>query len=284
MALPKGEARPSDRADAVIIPFGLESSVCFGGGTSKGPQAILDVSEQLEFFDEELWLEPHKHFGFATLKKFPIKKSLMAALSQIEGVVDAVLDAGKFPLILGGEHALTAGAIRPFAKRYKEITIFHFDAHADLRDGYEGIKYSHAAAMRRCLDFENVRLVSVGIRNISAEEVPFLEASKDRVKIFWAKDKASWKVKDIVKAVGKGPVYLSFDVDAFDSSLMPATGTPEPGGLFWEETIKIIREVLKNCDLVGADVVELAPQKGLHACDFIAAKLCLKILAAKFCK
>ncbi|MDD3288483.1 MAG: agmatinase [Alphaproteobacteria bacterium] len=271
-------------AAAAIIPFGLEASVSYGGGTAKGPKAIIEASPQLEFFDEELWCEPYRKFGIATLKSFPIKKKIVAALKQIEEVVGRVLEDGKFPLVLGGEHSLTAGAIRPFVKRHKKLTLLHFDAHADLRDGYEGEKYSHAAAMRRCLDFPNVNLVSVGIRNISAEEVVFLDDNKNRIKIFWGKDREKWKISDIVKAVGKGPFYITFDVDGFDSSLMPATGTPEPGGFFWKEAIDIIRAVCKSGQLVGADVVELAPQKGLHACDFLAAKLCYKILTAKYCQ
>lgn len=282
LGLPTSEAGPAADASVVVVPFGLEASVCYEGGTGKGPRAILDASAEVELFDEELWCEPHKSYSLATLKPAPIKDKLVAALTQLEKTIEPLLAAGKFPLTLGGEHSLTAGAIRPFANRFKKLTILHFDAHADLRDGFEGERYSHAAAMRRCLDFPNVRLVSVGIRNISAEEVPFLEANKKRITIFWAKDRKKWKIADIVKAVGNGPVYLSFDLDAFDSSLMAATGTPEPGGLFWDETMDILRGVIAAHPLVGADVVELAPQKGFHACSFLAAKLCAKILAYNF--
>lgn len=284
LGLPAKEAGPVAKADVIVVPFGLEQSLSYGGGTAKGPQAILTASHQVELFDEDLWCEPHKgKFSLATLKPFAIKKPITKALSQLETVIEAILKAGKFPLTLGGEHSLTAGAIRPFVKRHKKLTILHFDAHADLRDGYDGEKYSHAAAMRRCLDNPNVRLVSVGIRNISAEEIPFLKKNAGRIKIFWAKDKANWRVNDILKAVGKGPVYLSFDVDGFDCSLMAATGTPEPGGLFWDDAIEIIRAVCRSSRIVGADVVELSPKPNLHACDFVAAKLCFKILSNVFC-
>jgi agmatinase len=134
--------------------------------------------------------------------------------------------------------------------------------------------------MRRALDFDGVRLVQVGIRAISAEEIPFLEANPHRITTFWAKDKAKWRAYEIAAAVGEGPVYLTFDVDGFDASLMPATGTPEPGGLFFNEACEIIAAVAKRARIVGADVVELAPVVGLHACDFTAAKLVYKILTA----
>ncbi len=164
-------------------------------------------------------------------------------------------------------------------RRHEQITILQFDAHADLRDGYEGEHFSHAAAMCRCLDHDNVRLVSVGIRNISAEELPILEQNKDRIDIFWMKDRRKWDVSDVAKAVGNGNVYVTFDIDAFDSSMIPATGTPEPGGLNWWEVMDILDAVSHNASIVGADVVELAPRDGLHACDFMTAKLCYKIMS-----
>ncbi len=272
----------ADDARAVIIPFGLEASVSYEGGTKKGPKAILDASPELEYFDEVFWRECFRDYGIATLKEPKIEKDLPAALSQLEAIVAGVLEAGKFPLVIGGEHSLTAGAIRPFVKRHEQLTILQFDAHADLRDGYEGEHFSHAAAMRRCLDHDNVRLVSVGIRNISAEEIPFLATDSNRIDIFWMKDRKVWDINDVASAVGTGPVYITFDVDGFDSSLMPATGTPEPGGLFWNEVMDMLDLVSQNAQIVGADVVELAPRKGLHACDFVAAKLCYKIMNYAF--
>ncbi|MFA4846384.1 MAG: arginase family protein, partial [Patescibacteria group bacterium] len=204
LGLPTKEAVKPEDARVIVIPFGLESSVCYGGGTAKGPQAILDASPELEYFDEELWCEPHKTYRPATLRPASIRKPLPAALTQLEEIVESVLAAKKFPLILGGEHALTAGAIRPFAQRHKNLTILHFDAHADLRDGYQGQKYSHAAAMRRCLDFPNVRVVSVGIRNLSKGEADYAAKNRKRITIFWAKDRAKWKISEIVRAVGRG--------------------------------------------------------------------------------
>lgn len=273
------DAFTPETAKSWIIPFGFEASVSYGGGTAAGPAAILEASHQVELFDELFWRESFRDYGVATLDYEAPQGDVPQALSALEGLVEQALAAGKFPLTLGGEHSITAGAIRPFARRFDQITILQFDAHADLRDGYEGEKYSHAAAMRRCLDHDNVRLVSVGIRNISAGEIPFLEENRDRIDIFWAKDKKKSSAAAIAKAVGAGPVYITFDIDGFDSSLIPATGTPEPGGLFWDETMEILEVVSAQAQIVGADVVELAPQEGLHACDFMTARLCYRILS-----
>ncbi len=282
LAIPNEQGPSYDDARAVVVPFGLEASVSYGHGTSKGPDAMIKASYQVELFDEDLWKEPVWDIGIATLKKFPIKKKIEAALKDLETVTGKILDDGKFPLIFGGEHSITAGAIRPFAKRYPDLVILHFDAHADLRDGYEGEPFSHAAAMRRCLDDRNISLVSCGIRNISAGEIPFLEENRHRIRIFWAKDKGSWKMEEILSGLKGRKVYLSFDLDCFDASLMPATGTPEPGGLMWDEAMRIIKAASKVCRIVGADVNELSPVKDMHYCDFLAAKLAYKILAYAF--
>lgn len=278
LGLSPEDACAPEKAKAVVIPFGLERSVSYEGGTAKGPQAILNSSPNLEFFDELFWREPFRDYGIATLAEPVLRGTLEEELIRLEGLVEAVLSQGKFPLVLGGEHSLTPGAIRPFARRHEQLTILQFDAHADLRDGYEGEHYSHASAMCRCLDHDNIRLVSVGIRNISAEEIPVLERNRNRIEIFWAKDRKKWNAEDVARAVGAGPVYITFDVDGFDSSLMPATGTPEPGGLFWDEVMEMLDLVSNQAQIVGADVVELAPRPGLHACDFVVARLVYRIL------
>lgn len=284
LAIPEDESCPYDEARAVVVPYGLEASVSYGHGTAEGPAAIIKASYQVELFDEEFWSEPFREIGIMTLKTPPVKKNIKAALNDLERITGRLLDDGKFPMILGGEHSITAGAIRPFAAKYPDLVILHFDAHADLRDGYEGEPYSHAAAMRRCLDHENISLVSCGIRNISAGEIPFLEANADRIRIFWAKDKQKWDIDEIVSGLRGKPVYVSFDLDGFDASLMPATGTPEPGGLMWDDAVRILGAASKAARFVGADVNELAPVKQMHYCDFLAAKLVYKILSYAFRK
>lgn len=278
LGLEKDESVSVDAARAVIVPFGLEASVSYGGGTAKGPQAIVEASHQVELFDEEFWREVYRDYGVATLDYPEIADDIPAALEQLANTTEALLRGNKFPLILGGEHSLTAGSIRPFVERYPDLAILHFDAHADLRDGYDGEHYSHAAALRRVMDHPIDTLVSIGIRNISAGEIGFLEANRHRIHIHWAKDRRQWDTQAIVEPLRGRPVYLTFDLDGFDSSIMAATGTPEPGGVHWEEAMDIIRAASRISNIVGADVVELAPREELHACDFLAAKLCYKIL------
>lgn len=278
LGLEADDAGSPDEAKAVLVPFGLEKTTSYGGGTAAGPAALLKASHQVELFDEEVWAEPFRSYGVATMQAPQMGPDLESCLEVLEGSVRAILNQDRFPLVIGGEHSLTAGAIRPFVEKYDDLVVLQFDAHADLRDGYEGERYSHAAAMRRVLDHENVSLVSVGIRNISAEEIPFLEENESRIRIFWGKDKASWNIDEIVRQVQGKSVYVTFDLDGFDSSLMPATGTPEPGGMFFQDALDILGAVSKKAQIVGADVVELAPIEGMHACDFLAAKLCYKIL------
>jgi len=270
------------KENVVVIPFGLEKTVSYGGGTSKGPREIIKASHQVELFDEDLNKEPYKQIGIKTLKPFPIKKNIVDALKQIENINKIVLNEKKFPLILGGEHSLTPGAIRPFIKKFGKICLLHFDAHADLRDSYNGNKFSHASAIRRCLDNKNVSVISFGIRNISYDEIPFLKKNIKRIKIFWAKDKINWNLNHFKKIIRNKKVYLTFDVDGLDSSVMPATGTPEPGGLFWNETIKIIKTAAQYSHIVGADVNELSPIKGFDSYNFLAAKLAYKIISYSF--
>lgn len=278
LGLESSEAGSPEDARAVVIPFGLEATVSYGGGTAQGPQAVLAASHQVELFDERLWREAYRDYGVATLAEPVIATQLPAALEQIEATVEAVLQAGRFPLVVGGEHSLTAGAIRPFVRRWPTLNVLHFDAHADLRDSYEGERFSHASAIRRVLDHPGVRVVSVGIRNLSAEEATFLDANPKRVDIFWARDRSRTRPQEVLDALAPGPVYVSIDVDGFDASLMPATGTPEPGGLFWDDVLPILERVGRERQVVGADIVELAPIELLPACNFLVAKLAYQLL------
>ena len=266
----------------VVIPFGLEKTVSYGGGTKNGPKEIISASHQVELFDEELNKEPYKEIGIKTIKPFPIKKTISSALEQLSKINEKIISKNKFPLVFGGEHSITPGAIKPFVKKYDQITILHFDAHADLRESYNGEKFSHASAIRRCLDYNNVKVVSFGIRNLSQGEMKYYKDNKNRIEIFWSKDKKRWDLNELKKFFNGKNVYITFDVDGFDSSIMPATGTPEPGGLFWDDVLPIIKKVCQIGNIVGADINELAPIKNFNSYNFLVAKLAYKILSYTF--
>ncbi len=276
------EALSNIKPKVVVVPFGLEKTVSYGGGTKNGPKEILKASHQVELFDEELKTEPYKTIGIKTLKPFPIKKKINDALDQLSKINTKILSENKFPLILGGEHSITPGSLRPFVKKYNQITLLHFDAHADLRDSYMGEKFSHASAIKRCLDFKNVKVVSLGVRNLSKSEMKFYNNNRNRIEIFWGKDKKNWNLKKLIKLFKNKNVYITFDVDALDASIMPATGTPEPGGLLWEEVLPIIKKVCQTSKIIGADIIELAPINKFNSYNFLVAKLVYKILAYIF--
>lgn len=280
----RADAADPVSARAVVIPFGLEASVSYGGGTVEGPQAILAASQQLELYDDEYGREPYLDYGIAALRAPKIAQPIPAALDQLAGLVGSVLDAGRFPFVLGGEHSLTPGAIRPFVTRHPDLVVLQLDAHADLRDGYQGERYSHAAAMRRVLDHAGVSLVSVGIRAISKAEVEYYIANRDRIAIHLAKDQAAWDIEAILAPLAGRPVYITFDIDALDAAVMPATGTPTPGGLSYSQSLAIVRRACEVGRVVGADLVEFAPIAGLHACDYTAAALVYKLLSYALCR
>ena len=272
----------SFKEKVVVVPFGLEKTVSYGGGTRNGPKEIIKASHQVELYDEELHCEPYKKIGIKTLKPFKIDKNIKKALKKMSDVNEEILNRKLFPITFGGEHSITPGCIAPFVKKHKKIYLLHFDAHADLRESYNGEKFSHASAIKRCLDHKNVSVISFGFRNISKSEILFLKKNTSRINIFWAKDKNKWNLKKFKQMIKNKIVYLTFDVDGLDSSIMPATGTPEPGGLLWNETLDIIRIAAKNSNIVGADINELSPIKGFNSYNFLVAKLAYKILSYKF--
>ena len=276
------EANQNSDPKVIVVPFGLEKTVSYGEGTKHGPSEIIKASHQVELFDEELDKEPYKDIGIKTIKPFPIKNKINQALDQLSKINEEIIANNKFPLVLGGEHSITPGSIKPIVKKYDEITLLHFDAHADLRESYQGEKFSHASAIKRCLDYKNVKVVSFGIRNLSQSEMDFYNNNKDRIEIFWGKDKKNWDLTKLDKLFKNKKVYITFDVDGLDSSVMPATGTPEPGGLLWEEVLLIIRKVCQISKIVGADINELAPIKNFNSYNFLVAKLAYKILSYTF--
>lgn len=269
---------------AVIFPVPLERTTSYERGTAKGPAAIIEASRYVELYDEELELEPYKEIGIATLPPIDTEDgTLDEVITEIFTAQLGLLEDGKFPVVLGGEHSLTPPLVSATAKKFKNLSVLQIDAHADLRDSYHGNQNSHACAMRRVV--EVCPAVQVGIRSISAEEVNALPQLQ--TKIYWAKDIVraplkSWIAK--VLADLSPNVYLTVDLDGFDPSLVPATGTPEPGGLDWHQVTSLIRAVADHKKIVAMDVVELLPQPGQHASNFLAAKLIYKSLGYIFCQ
>ena len=262
----------------VEVPFGLEKTVSYGGGTKNGPKEIIKASHQVELFDEELNKEPYKEIGIKTLKPFPIKKNINQAIRQLSQINQKIIANNKFPLVFGGEHSITPGSIDPIVNKYDEITLLHFDAHADLRESYHGEKFSHASAIKRCLDHKNVKVVSFGIRNLSKKEMDFYNNNRDRIEIFWGKDKQKWNLSLIEKFFKNKNVYITFDVDGLDPSIMPATGTPVPDGLGFNESLQLIKCLIEGRKVLGFDVVEFSPIKGFFAYDFTVASLVYRIM------
>ena len=252
------------KARFVVIPCPHEATVSYGRGTKHGPAAILRASQQVETFDHELGFEPYKRAGIYTEKQ--------STVDSLRSTVADAIKANKIPVILGGEHSLTPYAVKPLAQKYPDLSVLQLDAHADLRDSYRGKKNSHACAMRRVLEICPV--VQAGIRSISSEEYAWAKGSGQLAKIHWA---GKMDAGRIVRQLKK-QVYITIDVDVFDPAVIPATGTPEPGGLFWPEIIGILRKVCASRQVVGFDVVELAPRKGEIAADFTIAKLIYKLI------
>jgi N1-aminopropylagmatine ureohydrolase len=273
-----------ERARAVIFPVPLERTTSYEHGTRNGPAAILEASRNMELYDEEFDSEIYKQVGIATIPAIDTADgTLEEVLAEIFSAQSELLEDGKFPVALGGEHSLTPPLVGAAARKHKNLSVLQIDAHADLREQYQGNPNSHACAMRRVVEI--CPAVQVGIRSLSVEEARDIPGLKTR--IYWAKDIARAPIGDWIPRVIAdltGDVYLTVDLDGFDPSLIPATGTPEPGGLDWYQVTSLIRAVAREKNIVGMDVVELLPQPGQHASDFFAAKLIYKCLGYVFCK
>jgi len=277
-----------ETARCVVVPFGFESTTSYGQGTALGPKAIISASAEVELFDEKLWREPYADFGIATLKPFAVAKNQKKALAQLQETALKIVKAGKIPVVLGGEHSLSLAPLLALKQKYRDIAVLHFDAHSDLRPEYAGNPQSHASAMHMLLP-HITQLISVGIRNFSADEIPILEKNKNKIQIHWAHDIREHgiekTIKYIVPVLREKNVYLSFDVDAFDiSQIGSSTGTPEPDGLSYREVIKCFETILPEVNLIGADFVELRPVKNAPAPDFLIAKTIYKTLSFAYCE
>ncbi len=273
-------------SEIVIISAPLEKTVSYGKGTAKGPAEILSASHFVEFYDEEQNLELCFEKGICTLEPLNLQKlSVEKSLEKIYKEVVKHIDAGKFVVTLGGEHSLSTAPIFAHNERFPDLSILQIDAHSDLRQDYEGSKYSHASIMARVAEF-NTKIVQVGIRAQCKDEADFRKQKK--IKTFYAREiKLGMYGENWQEMVAKNlteNVYITFDVDGFDPSFMPATGTPEPGGLFWDETMNLLKIIGLEKNIVGFDVVELAPNKFSTASNFVTAKLVYKMLNYAFAK
>lgn len=268
-----------ETAQVTIIPAPLEYSVCYMKGTEHGPQAILDASSQMELYDEELDCCPIE-IGVYTRPVLDYSGMDHAeALKATGQAVRETLEKGQLPLILGGEHSLSAPCIAAVHEKYPDLTVVHIDAHGDLRDEYEGTQLSHASIERRVVDM-GIPLLEIGIRSFSPEEAEFLKSGPN-VAVVWAYQIARGIAQIPWERLGKH-VYLTIDLDAIDPSEMPAVGTPEPGGLSWYQVLDLVREICQRSTVVGMDVVELCPMEGQTRADFLAAKLVYKMIGYRF--
>ncbi len=267
-------------ADAVIVPVPYEVSTSYMAGTKFGPDGIVAASEFLELYDLELDYDVSEEKKIYTSALPHISKdSMESAMTDIHEFVMPFVSGGKFTVVLGGEHSITPPIVKAFVSKYPDLSVLHFDAHGDLRDTYEGTKFSHACAMRRTRELCPV--IQLGIRSICAEERDYIKKSGISDTIYYAKDFADWNIEEIFSKLSQN-VYLSFDFDAFDPSIMPSVGTPEPGGLLWYDTLAILRRCFETKNVVGCDFVELMPSPSLFHADFLASSLVYKVLSYKY--
>lgn len=279
------EFSSKDNSKVVIVPVPYEVTVSYGKGTGKGPDAVLEASQQVELFDDELWIEPHK-VGIYTHEPVIVEpvvgEETPDAFQTLADTIKPIIEVGKFPIVIGGEHSLSLGPIKACAELYPDLSILQIDAHADLRKSYDGNPYSHASVSYHAYKALPQPLITqVGIRNISQDEVNWLEEDKPNINIFWARQQDRWNFHEIVNTLSDN-VYLTIDIDGLDSSVMPSTGTPEPGGMSWYQLIELIKVLFVRKNVVGADIVELAPIPNLHGPDFLVAKLLYKIIGYKY--
>lgn len=262
---------------AVVLPFPYEKTTCYIKGTEKGPSAIIKASSEMELYDEEMG--NIFEAGICTLSPLKVNDKPEIMVEIADKTIKSLLSDEKFIITLGGEHSITSGIVGAFKEKYNDLSVLQIDAHADLREEYEGTKHSHACAMKRTIEI--CPIVQVGIRSLSYEEMEFVK--KRKLKIFWAKDivdNDKW-FDDAIARLSKN-VYVTFDLDGLDPSIMPSVGTPEPGGLGYYQLLRFLKNVFEKRNVVGFDVVELCPNENYINSDFTAAKIIYKLIGYKF--
>ena len=265
-----------ETAKVVLIPVPYDGTSTWGKGADRGPEAFLTASENMELYDIETASEVYEQGIYLAVAVIG-NKSPEDMVNAVHKVTKDYIKRNKFVTIFGGEHSISIGTIRAFNECFDNLTVLHIDAHADLRESYEGSKYNHACAVHEASQTTN--LIQVGIRSMDAIEKTFM----DKEKTFFAHDMANdefW-VDKVIEALTEN-VLITFDLDALDPSIMPSTGTPEPGGLFWYETLDFLKQVFAEKNVVGFDIVELCPNPSDKSPDFLAAKLYYKMLSYKF--
>ena len=274
-----GATVDSDKAKVLILPVPYDGTTTYAPGTRQGPSAIIQASQHLELFDDETGYDVFR-VGIATLEEVEVDvSSPQAMVAKVKSLGEKMLDGGFFPLMFGGEHLLSVGMIEAVASRTENLSILQLDAHTDLRETYQGAEHSNACVMRLASHYG--ALVPVGVRSLSDEEHRWIE--EHSVQVFYARDiynRSNWQQKVVEQLLPH--VYITIDLDVFDPGIMPAVGTPEPGGLHWYEVLRLLRSVCQARKVVGADIMELCPQPGNIAPDFLTAKLAHKLLAYRF--
>jgi agmatinase len=274
-AFPPARYADFEKAKVVVLPVPYDSTTDWRAGSREGPNAIIDASHFLEPYDHELHREIYQ-VGIHTLPELiPSMKGPEDTAERVRQATAELLDKGKFIVMLGGEHSLTIGTVKACSERFDRLSVLQLDAHADLKDEYEGSRFSHACAMRRVIEL--CPIVQAGVRSMSKDEHDFIE--EKGLRPFYAKEAplSEAEEKNIVSALTDN-VYITIDVDVFDPSIMSAVGTPEPGGMGWYEVLRLLKRVADERHVVGFDLVELAPREGPASCTYLAARLAYKLI------
>ena len=281
-----GDFEQVEDSKVLIIPTPYEYTTSYGKGTKNGPQGILNASTKLEFFDDELWSNPQT-IGINTSNfvncEF-VNNKTKEPFVELEQAVRSAVISGCVPVVLGGEHSITYGSMKAIYDLYPEVSILYFGAQPHLKESSQNNKFSSFCTLRQIYNsMPELKISQVGIRSMSKEEIDWLEKDNANIEIFFAREKNSWTTADILSKLTKN-VYISFNFDVLDPGIMPSVGTPEPSGFSFDQVIDILKNICTFKDIVGMDFVELSPISGLHAPDFLAAKLIYKTIGYTFAR